>query len=97
MRKFTQDSQLVDYVNSRIGDPDAADEVIIMDGFPGEAVGLFYDEEMDRWRLVYCRERIIGALMGRNRWDRGSAEEWLEFNIVRGIPPGGPIIIESIT
>lgn len=85
------DHQLVNRLAEEYGDQ--AENIIIMDGHANAWVGVWDDTESGALRLVYDEQRVLKNLMVCHGMTDEGAREWYEFNIVRGLPENGPIVV----
>lgn len=77
-----------------LGDEDEQQE------YAGAILGIANNEPHGP-RVVYLRSKIIEALVRMNGWNESDADEWYEFNTVRGIGyvntmDNPPILVDDI-
>jgi len=70
----------------------------LFDGYDHAFKGVYYEEEIDAYRPVYCTNTIIESLIS-DGMDHEEAIEYYEYNIVRTAPymkPHVPLFIEFL-
>lgn len=71
-------------------------ETVILDGLDRAIIGYSSHHTMEHEVLVYSYDRIVQCLMENDAWDYDTACEWVEFNVIRGLPymgPHAPIVV----
>lgn len=71
-------------------------ETIVLDGLDAAIIGYGAHHTQQHEVLIYSYSRIVQCFMDNDGWDYDEACEWVEFNVIRGLPymgPHAPIIV----
>ncbi len=84
LEDFTRQQDTINRINDIF--KERGETVLMLGSEPTEfadaIVGVVYDP---RPGVVYLKSKIIKALMDSNGWSEDEAEEWFDYNTVRGV------------
>lgn len=91
----TTDREVLDNINQLV-DPDS--KAAIPNGFANAYVGLYFDEELEDYRVVYSKQAMVRALCNEDGMTPEEAIEYLSYNTWHTCPPDGnmPLYIEVV-
>jgi len=81
------DDQVRQKIIQIVGDEDA--EVLFPTGYPTAFRGLYFDNDLEKYGVVYSREEMMLALMREDSCTDTEAIEFLEFNTWYAFVGGG--------
>jgi len=95
LKRPQTDQEILDGINE-IVDPDS--RASIPNGYASAYVGLYFDEEIEDYRAVYSKQKMIRALMTEDKMSDTEAIEFLSHNTWGTKPPEGnmPLYIETV-
>lgn len=72
------------------------EETIILDGLEAAVIGYGQHHTQDHEVLIYSYSKMVDVFVDRDGMDYETACEWIDFNVIRGLPymgPHAPIVV----